>query len=329
VNSTVRSDEYLGPVSGACFRSRRYSARRATWLFAAVALGALLALRPAAAQVIIPLDVNCDGLSSAADLTAAVIVSYDANQLPGCVNADPFRNRPFTDEAEAVILDDIYNRRAPEWTPTPTPTNTFLPTPTLPSTLTPTITATVTLTATPAFTPTPSPSVTVSPTTSHTPPPSATRTPAQSSTPTPTHTPTATRTPTGLAQKFAGTWQAIWANGAGACCYLIGQPAPLCVYSTTYEVTAAPDNQLTIVRTTDGQPFGTATVDGNGNVQPLTVNEDGGFCNVDQQEITLQYVYTFTLNTNGTGSAQVDWKRLTHCQACDQHDNATLQRVGP
>ena len=132
-----------------------------------------------------------------------------------------------------------------------------------------------------------------------------------------------------MAQQLAGEWAAHWANGPGACCFIIDNAnQPLCVTDTTYRMTAVPNNQLAIEDLSNQVGFGTASVGADGTVHPPIVLEPGGMCSVDGgQPIVLQFDFTFALHPDGTGSAKVDWKRLTHCQACDQHDVAMLVRV--
>ncbi|MBI4517114.1 MAG: hypothetical protein HY699_15010 [Deltaproteobacteria bacterium] len=282
------------------------------------ALISLLLTAATPARVLAALaDANCDSLSSAADVVAAVTVAQDTFAFPDCRGADQFRNHQFTPEGQERLLNDIFNRQEQTWTPTPTTTPTRTPA----ATRTPSATATASVTATASATNTP----TLTPT--NTPRPTNTRTATRTATDTPTRTATPTATPTGLAQQLAGDWSADWANGALACCYLIGQSQPLCIADAVYRVTAAPSNQLTITNLTSGQALGTATITSGGTVHPPLVTENAGICNVDGQPIVMQFDYTFTFNVNGTGSATIEWKRLTHCQTCDQRDTATLQRV--
>jgi len=295
----------------------------------------LLTASLAAGQPLPLTDANCDGRSSVADVTAALIVSFDSQQFPNCADADQFRDHLFSALDEALLLDDLYGRREPEWTPTPTSTTTNTPTPTLtrtatpsPSrTRTPTLTRSATITATPTETPTPTPSST------HTPLPSVTPTNTGTPTNTSTPTPTVTRTPTGLAQRLAGSWAADWQNQTISCCFPPPPSPPLCVADTVYRVTAAPNGQVTIGYQGSGQTLGTATVGAGGTVTPPTVLVDTG-TTCFGKPVLISYDYTFTFNTNGTGSAQVVWTygAGTNCQQCDvsKQDSATLQRVaGP
>ena len=278
------------------------------WLMLAPAL--------ALAQASVPLaDANCDGLSTPADITVAIIVSVQPAEFSSCFAANQFRNRPFTVASEELILDDIFDRRDPPWTPTPTVTTTNTRTPTNTKTATPTSTPTATSLATATATVTATPTVT----------------PTQ----TPTRTSTPTRTPTGLAQQLAGRWAANWANQTISCCFLEGSPppAPLCVADTTYLVTAAPNNQLTITNAVTGEVLGTANIQAGNVVQPPTVVETtSDLCGANNLPIQIEFNYTFTFNTNGLGSAAVHWVYgfSTNCQVCDKNDSATLQRVaGP
>lgn len=299
-------------------------------------IAAVLIPRLVAAQAAFPLaDANCDHLSTPADLTVAIIVSVEPAQFATCFAANQFRNRPFTPASEAVVLDDIFDRREADWTPTPTPTatnsrtQTSTRTPTLTRTETPTTTPTSTSLQTSTSTPTSTPTITptTTPTFTFTPNPTATSTPTRTPTVTPTRTSTPTRTPTGLAQQLAGDWAADWANQDQNCCFLVGQTTPLCVHDTVYRVTAAPNNQLAIVNKNTGEQLGTASIGAGGVVEPPLVFENGGLCSVDNQAIVFQFDYTFTFNVNGSGSAQVTWMRVTHCQACNQNDFATLVRI--
>jgi len=141
-----------------------------------------------------------------------------------------------------------------------------------------------------------------------------------------------TRTPTGLAQQLAGSWEANWRNEAISCCFLNDQP--LCVWDTVYQVTAAPNGQVTIVDQHTGQLLGTGTIAAGGTVKPPTVIEDTGTRCYDGKPVLISFDYTFAFNTDGTGSAQVVWiyGDGTNCQPCDvsKQDSATLLRVaGP
>ncbi|HVN87988.1 MAG TPA: hypothetical protein VMW17_24365 [Candidatus Binatia bacterium] len=308
------------------------------------ALIVLLLLPPAlaAAQATVPLaDANCDGLSSPPDLTVAIIVSVQPTEFGSCFAANQFRSRPFTEASEALILDDIFGRREPEWTPTPTATatNTRTASDTRTPTYTRTETPTTTATATSAFTATPTitstPTVTTTPTNTRQPTPTHTSSPSPTVTPTRTSTPT--RTPTGLAQQLAGSWQASWSHGLQSVCYLngIAQTCPLCVSNTTYRVTAVV-GQLDIVDLGTGEILGRGlpiTVNGNsGSVTTQFTRTSGTVCTVDGVAPQQVFMYTFTFQTDGSGSAQVSWSfgRNAHCAVCDASDSASLFRIaGP
>src|SRR5262249_38131030 len=76
-------------------------------------------------------DANCDGVSSAADFTAAVIVADDGSRFPDCDGANQFRDRILIPRDFFAILHDIFATFVPPWTPTPTavpPTPTRTPT---------------------------------------------------------------------------------------------------------------------------------------------------------------------------------------------------------
>ena len=151
-------------------------------------------------------DANCDGRGTAADFSAAIVVSGDASKFPTCVEADRFRDRGLSARDFIPILADIFATFAAPWTPTPSPSPTITRTPNGTATPTrtsfPTATASATATATPSSTPTPTPTNTRVPT--------FTATQTLTRTATATRTPTPTATPTGIAYQLSGDWAAHW-----------------------------------------------------------------------------------------------------------------------
>jgi hypothetical protein len=135
---------------------------------------------------------------------------------------------------------------------------------------------------------------------------------------TPTGMPTATPTDTPIsAQQLAGDWVADWRNQTTSCCFLVGQPPPppLCVADTVYRITAAPNNQVTVVNTANGPVFGTATIEAEGGVRlPTVIIDTGTLC--FGNPVQLGFDYVFTLSPLGSGSAQASWSygQNTNCQ---------------
>jgi hypothetical protein len=272
-------------------------------------------------------DANCDGRASAADFSAIVIVSGDDSRFPGCADADPFRGRPVGDPDFLPLLHDIFDTFAAPFTPTPTRSPTV--TPTGRGTLTHTRTAmpTTTPTRTASRTATPTRSPTDTPTETPTPVPTRTLTQTLTRTPTATRTPTPTATPTGLAFQLSGDWAADWTSQI---CYLNGVPFDA-LRDTTYRVTAI-DGRLD-VEIVDGVRLGRGLpIDATGGVQTTYRIFDQRTCLVTGVRQEYVFDYTFTLRTNGTGSARAHWTYgfNTNCAVCEVTDTATLRRVaGP
>src|SRR5438067_893879 len=82
----------------------------------------------------LPADVNCDGASSAADFTAAVLVSVDGSRFAECASADPFRDRPLSAADFLSLLQGLFDTLSARWTPTPSASPTTTRSPTLTAT---------------------------------------------------------------------------------------------------------------------------------------------------------------------------------------------------
>lgn len=275
-----------------------------------------------------PLDVNCDELVSAADYTAATLVSFDETLYPECVPADDFRGRPLSDADYQAITREIFHFFDEPLTPTVTRTRTPTRTPT--TTRTQTVTPATTDTATRTITQT----RTFTPTRTSTPTPTITRTVTQTITLTPTQTltPSATPTPTGLAYRLSGQWFANWGNTV---CFLDGSPNPIFPFipDGTYNVTA--QNGLLNIATTEGTVIGTnLAVAANGIVDPPSTRiPSGRFCQVSGRSLDFVFDYVFQFGANGQGAASVEWSygKDSFCAVCTPvFDQATLARVsGP
>lgn len=269
-------------------------------------------------------DANCDGRGTAADLSAAIIVSGNAAKFPACAAADRFRDRGLSDRDFIPILADIFDTFAVPWTPTPTPSFTITRTPN--GTSTPTRTSLPTSTATASATKTLTPSATATPTRSNTPVPTFTATQTVTRTATVTRTPTATPTPTGLAYRLSGDWAANW---GGAICFLNGVPF-ISLQPTVYHVTAV-DGRLD-VEVRNGARLGRGLqLDSNNTVIASYTVFDQRVC--PNSGVLEQYVfnYAFTFRLNGTGAAAAHWSYglNTFCVQCTVDDTATLVRVAP
>ncbi len=277
-------------------------------------------------------DTNCDGHSSAPDFTAAVTVSADGARFAACQDADPFRNRPLTDQDFVPILHDLFDTLGPRWTPTPSASPTVTGTPTV--TATPSRTSRATASRTPSVTPSPSPTPTPSPTDTPTSTPTFTPTLVPTRTPTitptrtstPTRTPTATPTPTGLAYQLSGDWFADW---TGQICFLDGQQFTS-LQGTTYHVTAL-DGQLDIQIASGARIGAGLQVDSTGTVQFTYQVFDQRVCDLTHIPEQFVFMYTFTFRADGTGTASVHWTYgfNTNCAVCIVDDNATLVQVAP
>jgi hypothetical protein len=257
-------------------------------------------------------DVNCDGRSSSADFSAAVIVSGDGTNFRDCPDANPFRDRALDERDFLPMQHDLFGTFNAPHTPTPTVTAT----------------ATRTGVATSTATPTPSPSPTDSPTAVPTPTATATAEPPATATPTSTHTATATppppptSTPTGLAQQISGTWFANWRNEV---CFLAGQPFTS-LQDVSYRVTAV--GGRVDIQIVDGAFIGRGLpVAPDGSVRALQRQPSGMFCFGVEQEFDFNYLFEF--RTNGTGSATANWTFgfNANCAVCEVNDRATLQRT--
>jgi hypothetical protein len=270
-------------------------------------------------------DANCDGRSTAADFSAAVIVSGNAARFPACTGADSFRGRSLSDEDFVPLLADIFDTFATPFTPTPTPSPTI--TPTANGTNTPTRTVRPTTTATASATATQTPSATPTPTATDTSVPTATPTHTLTGTATATRTATQTPTPTGIAYRLSGDWAANW---GAAPCFLNGQPFPG-LQDTVYRVTAV-DGQLDIEIVNDARLGRGLSLDAGNTVETTYKVFDQRVC--PNSGVLEQYVfdYTFTFGLNGTGTATAHWTYgfNTFCVQCEVNDSATLLHVsGP
>lgn len=273
-------------------------------LAAAVALGST---EPPA------LEVNCDDLISAADLTAAVLVSADPEALPNCADADDFRGVELTEYDLRYLEGNIFFAYETPWTPTPTSTPTETRTPTRTRTITPTRTAT----------PTPLPSDTPEPTA--TAEPSATPTAANTATPTLTRTATPTATPTGYAYRISGRWFANWQNNV---CFLAGQPA-FFIEDTTYVVTAV-DGRLDVDILNGPQIARGAEIRPDGSIA-FRYTVDHSLCPGTVRMRRFVFDYVFLFRPDGTGQATASWNYGvdSFCAVCFVQDAALLVRTAP
>jgi hypothetical protein len=292
-----------------------------------------LALPPlrAAAQVE-PVDLNCDGEITVADVAAAPLLSADPEALADCAAGDPYRGADLSDEDLSLLSGNVFFAFETPWTPTPTPTPTVTRTPTstrtrtaTPSTTsTPLPTLTFTFTFTPTATDTPLPTETPLPTSTRT--ATETRPPTSTRTPTPTRTVTVTRTPTGLAYRLSGEWAANWQNRV---CFLAGVPFAS-LQDTVYVVTAV--NGFLDIDIKGGQQIARGlTIGPNGNVAFRYTAFDS-FCPTGGQPRNFVFDYVFTFQLNGTGSAEAEWTfgRNTFCASCQVSDSAGLVKIaGP
>jgi len=117
---------------------------------------------------------------------------FDGDGVENNIDNCPLAINPDQTDADGDGIGDACD--SADWTPTPTPTETYTPTPT--DTATPTPTDTPTPTPTDTATPTPTDTATPTPTDTPTPTPTPTDTPTPTPTDTPTPTPTETPTPT-------------------------------------------------------------------------------------------------------------------------------------
>lgn len=297
---------------------------------AALALIVALLVAASAAQEA-PTNINCDGDTSAADISAAILVSADPVQFPDCAAAGAFRGQPISDADLLPIIQDVFNFFDVAWTPTPsrTPTATRTRTNTRTATVTRTATATGTVTATRTVTATGTETGTPSPSPSRTQRLTATATVTGTATRTRTRTPTppATPTPTGLAYQLSGEWAADWRNQP---CYLNGEFFAR-LDDTTYRVTAL-DGLLDITAADGGRIGRGLAVDAQGNVEAQFRKQIGEMCEASGRLEEFLFDYKFMFRTNGTGAASVKWSygKDSLCAVCEVDDTATLHRLsGP
>jgi hypothetical protein len=262
-------------------------------------------------------DANCDFRTSAADFTAAILVSVEPERFPACRAADFFRDRPLDETDLVPIEQEIFFFFETPFTPTITGTPTITRTRT-PSPLT---TNTPTITRTPSVTRTRTSTHTATPTRTNTP----TRTSTQTGTPTITRTPTVTRTPTGIAQRLSGEWAANWGNQI---CFLDGMPFSS-LPDVIYRVTAS-NNRLNIT-TASGFVIGTNLAIGtDGRVNAFLIVPDTICLLPPNRVLEYAFDYQFIFNLDGSGSAAVEWTygRDSLCATCTVLDQAVLQRIG-
>lgn len=269
-------------------------------------------------------DANCDRVGSSADFSAAIVVSVEPGQFPGCRGADVFRGRPLSDIDFLVIYQDLFATFDGPWTPTPTASATVTGTPTR----TPSRSATNNLspTSTPSVSPTNTPTVT--PTRTPTPLPTLTRTVTFTRTPTRTRTPTPSPVPTGVAYQLSGDWAVNWQNRI---CFILGQPFDW-LRDSTYRLTAI-SGTLDIVDTVSGAVIGRGlAVEGTGpnyTVRARYRVASNLVCQLTGVKEEYDYDFVFTLRTDGSGSATADWSfgENTNCASCRVTDNAFLART--
>jgi hypothetical protein len=261
-------------------------------------------------------DPNCDLLTSAADFTAAILVSVEPERLAQCRAADPFRDRPLGDADLLPIERAIFFFFDTPFTPTITGTPTITRT----RTPTPLTTDTPTVTRTPSRTRTGTSTATATRTRTST----ATQTVTQTRTATLTPTPTVTRTPTGLAQLLTGLWAANWNNNV---CFLNGQPFSS-LSDVVYRVTAS-NNRLNI-ETTDGLVIGTNLAIGQDGLVTTTLRVPNAICQNGGRVIEFVFNYEFLFQLNGSGAAAAEWTygRDSFCATCSVSDQAALSRIG-
>lgn len=302
---------------------------KGTWWVGAAALALSLAAAAQATTLPPALGVNCDDSISAADLTAAILVSAEPTALPDCTDADDYRGAALTEADFAEIIDDIFFAFETPWTPTPTASPTETRTPT--ATRTPTQTRTAT--ATPSITPTPPPTDTPTPlptdTVTFTETPLDTPTPTRTPTVTTTFTPTATRTPTGLAYRLSGQWAANWGNSP---CFQGGQPA-FAIPDTVYTVVAS-QGRLDIVDGAGNEITRGGEIDAGNRVFVHYVLDPHLPCPNNGKPRLFVFDYVFTFGLNGLGSASAVWTfaENSSCETCGGtvQDSANMLKIaGP
>lgn len=261
-------------------------------------------------------DPNCDGRTSAADFTAAIVVSVEPERLADCRDADPFRDRPLEDADLLPIEREIFSFFDTPFTPTITGTPTITRT----RTPTPLATNTPTVTRTPSRTHTATSTATATRTRTST----ATQTVTRTRTVTITPTPTVTRTPTGIAQLLTGQWAANWNNNV---CFLDGQPFSS-LSDVVYRVTAS-NNRLNI-ETTAGLVLGTNLSIGQDGRVATTLRIPNAICQNGGRVIEFVFNYEFLFQLNGSGAAAAEWTygRDSFCATCTVSDQAVLSRIG-
>lgn len=271
-------------------------------------------------------DANCDRVGSAPDLSAAIIVSVEPEQFPGCRGADQFRGRSLTDIDFLVIYQDLFATFDARWTPTPTASPTVSRTPTRTATRTPTAVVSPTRTPTASATQT----ATATPTRTATALPTLTRTVTFTPTPTRTRTPTPSPVPTGIAYQLSGDWRADWGSSL---CFLLGRPF-FALQDVTYRVTAL-DGRLD-VEIVGGARIGRGLeIERNGTnyvVRTRYTADGADTCRLTGVLLQYRFDYTLTLRLDGRGSATATWSygENTNCESCRVDDAATLVRVsGP
>jgi hypothetical protein len=261
-------------------------------------------------------DPNCDLTTTAADFTAAILVSVEPERLADCRAADPFRGRPLNEADLLPIQREIFFFFDVPFTPTMTGTPTITRT----RTPTPLTTNTPTITRTPSVTRTPTSTATATRTHTNT----ATRTATRTLTPTITRTPTVTRTPTGIAQRLSGMWAADWNNNV---CFLDGQAFSR-LSDVVYRVTAS--NNLLNIQTSDGLVLGTNLAIGQNGLVNTTLRVPDAICQNGGRVIEFVFNYEFLFRVDGTGAAAAEWTygRDSFCATCTVFDQAVMSRIG-
>jgi hypothetical protein len=277
-------------------------------------------------------EVNCDGLSSAADVLAALLVSAAPGELSACADADDYRGRRLDPDDFAKLTGDVFFAFDTPWTPTPSPspTETRTPRPTRTRTATPSPTSSPTTTATQTALPSATPPPTETAAAADTPTPVATtaNTPTATAAQTPTRSvtavPTVTRTPTGLAQRLAGTWAANWGNQI---CFIGGLPFNF-LADTVYTISAV-DGRLDITNGAGQQIARGAEIQTNGRVVSRYVLDTGALCFNSGEPLRYLFDYTFNFSVEGVGSATATWSfaQGSGCDTCTVRDSAALLRI--
>jgi hypothetical protein len=130
-----------------------------------------------------------------------------------------------------------------------------------------------------------------------------------------------------LAYRLSGDWFADWTSQP---CFLADERNPG-LQDTTYHVTAL-DGQLDIQIASGARIGAGLQVDSSGTVQFTYQVFDQRVCDLTLIPEQYVFMYTFTFQADGTGTASVHWTYgfNTNCAVCAVDDSATLRRVkGP